>query len=75
MKQTLRLLAVFVMLMTSNALAWAVDPMDVIDTLGDSDQPVKYYDLQGRQITDPSTATGVIIVKRADGTATKVFKR
>ena len=31
MKQTLRLLAVFVMLMTSNALAWAVDPMDVIE--------------------------------------------
>lgn len=47
----------------------------VIDTLGDSDQLVKYYDLQGRQITDPSTATGVIIVKRADGTATKVLKR
>ena len=47
----------------------------MIDTLGDSDQPVKYYDLQGRQITDPATATGVIIVKRADGTATKVLKR
>jgi len=64
------------MLMTSNALAWAVNPFSgAIDTLGDSDQPVKYYDLQGRQITDPSTATGVIIVKRTDGTATKVLKR
>ena len=47
----------------------------VIDTLGDSDQPVKYYDLQGRELTDPASATGVVIVKRADGTATKVLKR
>ena len=37
--------------------------------------PVEYYDLQGHRLTDISNATGIIIVKNADGTATKMLKR
>ena len=47
----------------------------VIDTVGDAAQPVEYFDLQGRKIADIDTASGIIIVKRADGTATKVLKK
>ena len=41
----------------------------------DADGPVEYYDLQGRRLTDISNASGIIIVKKADGTATKILKR
>ena len=59
-----------------NATFTPINPFSgVIDTLGESDQPVKYYDLQGRELTDPTSATGVVIVKHADGTATKILKR
>ena len=36
--------------------------------------PDEYYDLQGRRLTDISNVSGIIIVKHADGTATKVLK-
>ena len=36
---------------------------------------VEYYDLQGRRLTDISNVTGIIIVKNADGTVTKMLKR
>ncbi len=47
----------------------------VKDIKADADAPDEYYDLQGRRLTDISNATGIIIVKHADGTATKVLKR
>lgn len=35
---------------------------------------VEYYDLQGRRLTDISNASGILIVKNADGTVTKLLK-
>lgn len=40
----------------------------------DADGPVEYYDLQGHRLTDISNASGIIIVKKADGTASKILK-
>ena len=41
----------------------------------DANGPVEYYDLQGRRLTNITNATGIVIVKHPDGTATKVLKR
>ena len=48
---------------------------NVIEALDDASQPVEYYDLQGRRIHDITTANGIIIMKNADGSATKVIRR
>jgi len=40
----------------------------------DTDGPVEYYDLQGRRLNDISSASGIVIIKKADGTVTKVLK-
>ena len=46
----------------------------VRDLKADADGQVEYYDLQGRRLNDISTATGIIIVKNADGSVTKLLK-
>lgn len=37
--------------------------------------PVQYYDLQGRRLEDVSSARGIVIVKKGDGSVSKVLKR
>lgn len=47
-----------------------------VNTIGSDDmQNAEYYDFQGRKINDITSATGVIIVKREDGTTSKIIKR
>ena len=50
-------------------------PGSVTPITADGTGAVEYYDLQGRIITDPATATGIIIVKNADGSVKKVFRK
>ena len=50
-------------------------PGSVTSIIADGVDAVEYFDLQGRQITDPATATGIIIVKKADGSVSKVYKK
>lgn len=47
-----------------------------VNTIGSDDmQNAEYYDIQGRKINDITSATGVIIVEREDGTTSKIIKR
>ena len=41
----------------------------------DATGTVEYYDLQGRRITDISSARGIIITRNADGSVTKTYKK
>ena len=50
-------------------------PGSVTSITADGTGAVEYYDLQGRIITDPATATGIIIVKNADGSVKKVLRK
>jgi len=38
-------------------------------------QSVEYYDLQGRKLDDVTSHSGIIIVKNANGSVTKVLKK
>jgi hypothetical protein len=52
-----------------------VNPPSSVTTLqADKAQAVEHYDLQGRRITDITSAKGIIITRNADGTVTKMLK-
>ena len=46
----------------------------VIDALENVTQPVEYYDLQGRKLSDITSRSGIVIVKNADGSVTKMLR-
>ena len=46
----------------------------VHEVTANAEGPVEYYDLQGHRLNDISNASGIIIIKKADGTVTKVLK-
>ena len=59
-----------------NVVFTPVNPGSGVDAvLIDGSKDVEYYDLQGRKIDDINAAHGLIIIKNADGTATKTYRK
>ena len=52
----------------------STDISSVETEAGNGDEVVAIYDLQGRKVTD-TNKKGIYILRKADGTTTKVYKK
>ena len=57
-----------------SSLVFTPEVDSVEEVQADNLGPDEYYDIQGHRLNDISNVSGIIIIKHADGTATKVFK-